>query len=170
MRPEKLPDVDYDKVIWKCISGGTRDKASPQSNSEMWWRHTTATLFGVSFGSYKRRRREVIMRRCGYVHWDFLVRYHWDAVGCFIWDLFETLLKRTDGTSSLRTHEMLPHYTNKTSWRRTTETSWWRSTETSLDVSFETYLNVAGTYRETSLRHRHDVLKPGGLKHFPTET
>ena len=30
--------------------------------------------------------------------------------------------------------------------------------------------NVAGTYREMSLRCRHDVLLPGGLKHFPTET
>ena len=121
MRPENLPYVGHDKVIWKCSSDGTRDKAPRQSNSEMWWRCTTATLLGVSFGSYKRRRRDVIMGRRGYVHWDVLVAYHWDVVWCFIRDLFETSWGRTDGTSSLRAHETSSHYTNKSLWRRTTE-------------------------------------------------
>ena len=73
-------------------------------------------------------------------HWDVLVTYNWDVVGCFIWDWFETLWRRTDGTSSLRPLETSSQHTSKTSWRRTTETSWRRSTETSFGVSFETYL------------------------------
>ena len=40
---------------------------SQQRNSETWWRRTTATLLGVSFGSYRRRRRDVLMGRRGYV-------------------------------------------------------------------------------------------------------
>ena len=105
---------------------------SQQSNSEMWWRRTTATLLGVSFGTYIRRRRHVPMRRRGYVSlrrigdvllrrlWVFHLRLIWDVVG------------RTDGTSSLSFLETL--------WRSTTDTSWPRSTETSLGISFEMYL------------------------------
>ena len=73
-------------------------------------------------------------------HWDVLVMYHWDVVGCFIWALFETSCRRTDGTLSLRPHEMSSRHTKKTLWRRTTETSWRSSTETSLGVLFEMYL------------------------------
>ena len=40
-----------------------------------WQRRTTATLLGVSFVSYRRRRRDVLMGRGGYVplgrHWVF---------------------------------------------------------------------------------------------------
>ena len=88
--------------------------------------------------------------------------YHWDVIGCFIWDLFETSWRRTDGTSSLRPNETSSRHTNKTSWRRTTETSWRRSTETSLVFHLRRTCDVTGTYKETSLRHRHDVLLPGG--------
>ena len=146
MRLENLSDKGHEKVIWSIerVRDGTRDKASQQCNSELCWRRTTATLLGVSFGSYRRRRRDVLIGRSGYVplrrvgdvplrrhwmfhlrlvwdvvktyHWDVLATFHWDVIGCFIWDLFET------------------------SWRRTTEASWRRSTETSLGVSFETYL------------------------------
>ena len=144
MRRENLPVGGHDKVTWERSRNHSRDKASRQRNSETWWRRTTATLLGVSFGSYRRRRRDVLMGRGGYVplrrlsdvplrrhwvfhlrlvwdvvktyHWDVLVTYHWDVLGCFIWDLFET------------------------SWRRTTEKSWRRSTETSLGVSFERHL------------------------------
>ena len=57
MRRENLPDGGHDKVIWKCSRDRSRDKASQQRNSETWWRRTTATLLGVSFGTYMRRRR-----------------------------------------------------------------------------------------------------------------
>ena len=33
----------------------------------MWWRRIAATLLGVSFGSYRRRRRYVLMGRREYV-------------------------------------------------------------------------------------------------------
>ena len=99
-------------------------------------------------------------------HWDVLVTYHWDVVGCFIWDLFETSWRRTDETSSLRPLETWSRHTNKTSWRRTTETAWRRSTETSWVFHLRRICDVTGTYKETSLRCRHDVLLPGGKLHY----
>ena len=42
-------------------------KVLRQCNSETWWGRTTATLLGVSFGTYRRRRRDVLMERRGYV-------------------------------------------------------------------------------------------------------
>ena len=42
-------------------------RPSQQRNSETWWRRTTTTLLGVSFGTYKRRCRDVVMGRRGYV-------------------------------------------------------------------------------------------------------
>ena len=82
----------------------------------------------------------VLMGRCGTYHWHVLITYHWNVVGCFIWDLFETLWRRTNGTSLLRPLETSSRRSNKASWRRVTETSWPRSIETLLGVSFETYL------------------------------
>ena len=108
MRRENLPAGGHDKVIWKRSRDRSRDKASQQRNSETWWRRTTATLLGVSFGSYRRRRRDVLMGRGGYVplrrHWVFHLRlvwdvvemHHWDVVGCFIWDVPATSLGRTE--------------------------------------------------------------------------
>ena len=40
---------------------------SRQRNSETWWRRTTATLLGVSFGTYRRRRRDILMGCRGYL-------------------------------------------------------------------------------------------------------
>ena len=94
--------------------------------------------------------------------WDDLVTYRWDVVGCFIWDLFETSWRRTDETSSLRPLETWSRPTNKTSWRRTTETAWRRSNETSWVFRLRRICDVAGTYKETSLRRRHNILLPGG--------
>ena len=127
----------HEKVIWKHRRDHSRDKVLRQSNSVAWWRRTTATLLDVSFESYRRHRRDLLMGRRGY---DVLVTYHWDVVGCLIWDLFETSWRRTDGTSSLRRLDTLSQHASKTSWRCTTETSWQHLTETSLGVSFETYL------------------------------
>ena len=67
MKLENLPDGGRVKVICKRSKDRTRDKASQQRNFETWWRRTTATLLGVSFGTYMRYRRHVLMGRCGYV-------------------------------------------------------------------------------------------------------
>ena len=67
MRRENLPDGGHEKVLWKHSGERSRDKASRQRNSGTWWRRTTETLLGVSFGSYRRRRRDVLMGRNGYV-------------------------------------------------------------------------------------------------------
>ena len=140
MRRENLPTGGHDKVIWKRWRDPSRDKASRQRNSETWWRRSTAMLLGVSFGSYRRPRRNVLMghrwyvplRRLGDVplrhRWVFHLRLIWDVVGTYWWDVVITSL------------EMLSRHTNKTSWRRTTETSQRLSSEMSLGVSFETYL------------------------------
>ena len=98
----------------------------------------------------------------GTYQWDVLVTYKRDVVGCFIWDLSETLWRRTDGTSLLRPLQTSSRRSNKTSWRRTTEPSWQPSIETSLGVSSESTCDVTGTYRETSLRCRCDVLLTDG--------
>ena len=141
MRLENLSDKGHEKVIWSIerVRDGTRDKASQQCNSELCWRRTTATLLGVSFGSYRRRRRDVLIGRSGYVPLrrvgDVPLRRHWMFHLRLVWEW-----RRTDATSSWPSHETSSRHTNKTSWRRTTQTSWRRSTETSLDVSFETFL------------------------------
>ena len=69
MRLENLPDGGHDKVILSRESSrdGTIDKALRQSTCETWWRRTTAMLLAVSFGSYRRRRRDVLIGRSGYV-------------------------------------------------------------------------------------------------------
>ena len=67
MKRESLPDGGHDKVISKRNRDRSRDKASRQCNSDTWWRRTTVTLLGVSFGSYRRCPRYVLMGRRGYV-------------------------------------------------------------------------------------------------------
>ena len=47
-------------------------------------------------------------------------------------------------------------------WRRTTETSWGVPRRTRWVFPLRRNCNVAGTYRETSLRRWYDVLLPGG--------
>ena len=91
---------------------------------EKWWRRTTVTLLGVSFGSYRRRRRDVLMGHCGYVP----LRHS----RVFRLRPTEMSWRRADGASSLRPLETSSRHTNKMSWRRTTETL--------LGVSFERYL------------------------------
>ena len=67
MRRENLPDGGNDKVIRKSSRDRSREKALRQCNSETWWSLTTAKLLGVSFGSYRRRRIDVLMGHRGYV-------------------------------------------------------------------------------------------------------
>ena len=81
MTRENLPDGGHEKVIWKPSRDHSRDKTSRQRNSETWWRGTTATLLDVSFRSYRRRRRDVLMGRHGYVPLrhlgDIPLRHRW---------------------------------------------------------------------------------------------
>ena len=101
MRLENLPDGGHVKVIWSRERSRdcTRDKASRQRDSKMWWRRTTATLLGVSFGSYRRRRRDVQIGRGEYIplrrlndvalrrHWVFHLRLVWNVVETYWWDV-----------------------------------------------------------------------------------
>ena len=139
MRPKILADGGHDKVIWKRSKDSTRDKASPQRNSKTWWRRTTTTLLSVSLGSYRRRRRDVLMGRRGYVLMRRLgtvrLRRRWVFHLRLVWGVVETYW----GDVVLRPHETSSQHTNKTLKRPTTEMSWQRSTETLLGVSFETY-------------------------------
>ena len=139
MRRENLPDGGHDKVIWELSRDCRRNKASEQRNSETWWRRTKATLLGVSFQSYRRRCRDLLIGRPGYVPlrrrddvplrqcWVFHLRFTWDIVERYWCDVIIT-----------SPWDVIRKHTNRTSWRHTTETSWLRSTETSLGVSFGT--------------------------------
>ena len=124
MRRENLPVAGHDKVIWERSRNHSRDKASWQRNSETWWRRTKITLLGVSFASYRRRRRDVLKGHRAYV----------PLRRCWVFHLrpIEMSWRPADGTSSLRPLETSSRHTNNTSWRRTTETS--------LGASFERHL------------------------------
>ena len=99
-----------------------------------------SNVIGVSFWTYRRRRRVVLMGGRGYVPLrrlgDVPLRHRW----VFIYDLFETSWRRTDWTSLFRPLQTSSRRSNKTSWRSTIETSCRRSIETSLGVSFGTHL------------------------------
>ena len=72
---------------------------SLQRISETSWRHTTATLLGVTLETYRRRRRGILMGCCGYVTlrrladvrlrrlWVFYLRFVWEVVGTNSWDV-----------------------------------------------------------------------------------
>ena len=148
----KPPDGDHDKVIWKCSRDRSRDKASRQSNSETWWRRTTATLLGVSFGSYRRRRRDVPQERRGYVllrrlgdvplrcRCMFHLRLIWDVVKTYWWDVVITSPWGVVTTYQWR----------HTSWRRFSETSWRLPLRRRWVFQLRGTCDVAGTYRKTS--------------------
>ena len=101
MRCENLPGECHDKVIWKRSRHHSRDKASRQCNSETWWRRIAATLLGVSFGSNRRRCRDVQMRRRGYVP---LRRLGWHATVTLLGVSFETYLIRCGDVLMGRRH------------------------------------------------------------------
>ena len=129
---------------------------SRQRNSETWWRHITATLLEVSFGSYRRCCRDVLMGRRGYVPlrhlWVFHLRLIWDVVETYWWDVVITSPWDVVTTS------------NKMSWRHTSETFGDVSLRRRWVFCLRRTCDVAGTYREMSLRRRHGVLLPGGYK------
>ena len=78
-------------------------------------------LLSVSFRTYRKRGRNVLMGRQSTYHQDVLVRYHWNVVGCFVWNLFEMSRRRTDQTSLLRPLKKLSRSSKKILWRRTTD-------------------------------------------------
>ena len=109
MRLENLPDGSHDQVIWsrERSRDGTREKDSRQRNSKTWLRRITATLLGVSFGSYRRPSREVLMGRGAYVPLrslgDVPLRCHWVFHLRLAWDVTETYRE----TSLRRHHDAL---------------------------------------------------------------
>ena len=102
MRRENLPDWAHDKVTWKRSRGFlTRHRNNiPLRRS----------LLSASFGTYRRRSRDVLMgsqgyvplRRCWVFHlrldwdvkethwWDVVVTFSWDVDTTFQWDVVET--------------------------------------------------------------------------------
>ena len=94
--------------------------------------------------------------------WNVLVTYHWDVVECFIWDWSETW--RTDGTELLRPLKTSSRCFNKMSGRRTIKTSWHVPSRRRWVFHLRRTCDIAGTYRETSLRRRDDVLLTLGLE------
>ena len=110
MGRKNLPGGGHDRVIWKRSRDRSRDKASRQRNSETWLRRTTVTLLGVSFESYRRCRRTVLVGRRGYVplrrlgdvplrrccvfhlrlSWDVLETHWWNVVITSPWDVVTT--------------------------------------------------------------------------------
>ena len=86
------------------------NNASRQRTSKTWWRRTTMTLLGVSFRTYRRRHRDVLVghreyvplrglgdvptwRRCLFhlrLIWDVVKTYWWDVVVTFSWDVVTT--------------------------------------------------------------------------------
>ena len=139
MRRRNLPDGGYGKVISMCsrdLPTRRREKVTQRRGGDV-----PQQLFWMFYlGGYRRRRRDVLMGRRGYVSLKRLGNVPLGRCWVFHWDLFETSWRRTDGTSLLRPFETSLRRSNKTSWRRTTEMSWQRSFETSLGVSFGTYL------------------------------
>ena len=127
MRRGNLPDGRHDKVIWKRSRDG--------SNSETWWRRTTATLLGVSFGSYRRCCRDVLKGCSGYVPMrrlgDVPLRFRWVLHLKLVWYVVETNWWEVVITS----HETSSRHTNKSLWRLPL----WRIGDV-LGVSFGTYL------------------------------
>ena len=96
-------------------------------------------------------------------HWDVLVTYHRDVVGCFIWDLLETLWRRNDRSSCY----VLLRRLYDVPMRRRGDAPLRRLSEVPLRRCWVFHLrrtcDVAGTYRETSLRRCHNVLMSSGF-------
>ena len=112
-----------------------------------------------SFGTYKARRRDLLMGRCGYVllrrigdvplksHLVFYLRLIWDVLETY--SCYASLRRRHDVPIRLRGEVPLRRLGNVPSRRR-----WVFHLRRTCDV--------AGRYRETSLRRRHNVVLSGG--------
>ena len=120
----------------------------------MWWRRTTATLMGVSFGTYKRRIRTTE------TSW-------WRTNETSVGVSFETCLRcrkdvpmrRRCYVLSRRRHGVPIRCRGDVPLRRLGDVPSRRRWVFHLRCNCDD----AEMYRETLLRHRHDVLLPGGL-------
>ena len=101
MRGGNLPDRGHDKVTWirsRDLLTRRRDNVTPRCGGQ----RTTATLLDVSFGTYRRRCRDVLMGRCGLLPlrrlgdlplrfiWVFHLELVWDVVETYWWDVVVT--------------------------------------------------------------------------------
>ena len=131
---------------------------SQKCNSETRWRHTAATLLVVTFGTYRRRRRDVIMGRHGYIPLRRFSDVPLRVVGCFIWDLSETSWRRLIGRDCCvllrRRHNVPIRRRIGVPLRRLADVPPRRPCVFHLGRT----CHVTRTYREASLRRRHDVL------------
>ena len=134
MRRENLPDWVHDKINWKRRDLCNNVTLTPGGDVP------EQRYLGASFETYRRRCRDVVMGRSGYVPLRHFGDIPQRRCLVFHWALLETSWRRTDGTTLQCPFKTLSRGSNNTSWRRTTETYWPRSIETSLSVSFETYL------------------------------
>ena len=121
---------------------------SRQHNSETWWRRTTGGLLGVSFGSYRRHRRYVPLRRLG----DVLLRCRGVV--------FETCLRRCGDVLMVRRHYIPLRRFHDIPIRRFGDIPPRLPGNVPLRRHRVFHLkhtcDFAGTYREMSLRRRHD--------------
>ena len=163
MRRENLPAEGDDKVIWKRSGDRSRDKASRQRNSETWWRCTAATLLGVSFGSYRRRRRDILME----MSWIHTTETSWwGTTETSLGVSFETYLRRRGDVLMGRRHYVPMRRHHDIPIRRREDVPLRRLGDVPLRGRGMFHLrrtcDVAGTHLERSLRRRRDVLLPGG--------
>ena len=160
MRHESLPDGGRLKIIWKCSTDRSRDKASRQRNSETSWRRTAVTLLGASFGSYRRRTNGTSWIRTTETSW-------WCTTETSLGVSFETYLRRCGDVLMGRRYYVLLRRRHDIPIRCREDELLRRLGDVPLRRRWVFHLrrtwDVAGTYRETLLRRPHDVLLPGGL-------
>ena len=129
----------------------------------MWWKRTTATLFGVLFGTYRRRRRDVLMGHGGCVPLrrlsDVPLRRRW------VFHLWLVLRRRGDVLIG-RCYVLLRHCGDVPIWCcGDVPLRCLGDVPSRLRCGYQLKRNCdfAGTYRETTLRRRHNLLLPVGF-------
>ena len=92
MRRGNLPDWVHDKATWKHRD--RRNNVTPTCGGDV----PQQRYLGVSFGIYRKRCRDVVMGRRGYVpprrlgdapmrgRWVFNLSLVWDVVKTYLWD------------------------------------------------------------------------------------
>ena len=154
MRRGNLPDGGHDKITWKSIRDlltRRRDNVTLRSGGDVPQRPYWVFHLGLT---------GEVVESC---HQDVLVTCQRDVVGCFIWDLLETSWRRTDETLLLRPLRRR----HDVPIRCRGDVPLWHLNDVPSRRHWVFHLrrtcDVTGTYRETSLRHRKDVLLPDGL-------
>ena len=130
----------------------------------MWWRRTTAMLLGVSFGTCWRRRRDVLMGRTSRVHTS--ETSWWRTSETSLGVSFETCLRRCGDVLMGRRCYVLFRRRHDVPIRRRGDVPLSRLGNLPSRHRWVFHLrrtcDVTGTYRETSLRCRCDVLLTDG--------